>query len=96
MPLFHAAWVWLEPGSVIRPGNYGRIIQITGSTHPHWTRETVLEKVHREEFPNKPSRLLSAFVVMNDRRTAEFYMRHQCKTGKLYRGRADRHDSGLA
>jgi hypothetical protein len=83
MSFFHVCPTWLQPGSVIRPGNYGRIIQLTGSSHRFWEREMVLEKIRIEQFSEKPSRLQSAFVL-EDIRAAEFYKKHNCSTGVLY------------
>jgi hypothetical protein len=64
MVLYHCSPIWLEPGSVIRPGNYGRIIWLLGPNHPHWRREQALEQIRAAEFPDKPSRLTSAYTCL--------------------------------
>lgn len=62
---FHSAPLMLAPGSVIAPGNWGRILnayrQNAGNA---WllAREFVFESVRASEFPSLPSRLSCAFV----------------------------------
>ena len=65
MTLYHCSPSWLEPESVIRPGNYGRILKLIGPSHSHWLREQFLEFVRIQEFPDKPSRLTCAFTCEN-------------------------------
>jgi hypothetical protein len=60
--LFHLAPVLLSPGSVILPGNYGRIITAVGLSHPLWARENILESVRQAHYPAKPSRLNACFA----------------------------------
>jgi hypothetical protein len=56
----------LEPGSVVPPGNWGRILGLYPLNQPqgHWllVREEVFESVRRAQFPQRPSRLESLFV----------------------------------
>lgn len=73
MPLFHSSPILLAEGSIILPGNYGRIIRQTGKSHPHWHRERELEEVRKRKFSDKPSRLGSAFACTS-LETARFYM----------------------
>jgi hypothetical protein len=75
--LFHCAPVLLSPGSVVLPGNYGRIIHETGQAHPLWLREAVLAQVRAQRFPDKPWRLTSTFSCSNE------------PTARCYRGRLD-------
>lgn len=63
--LYHSSPVLLEIGSVILPGNYGRVIGAVGEGHPHWERETELERVRSIYHPEKPSRLNSCFCCSN-------------------------------
>lgn len=59
---FHLSPIRLGPGSIIEPGNFGRMlrthtIQEGPSVSPLIVRELVFEMVRRERFPAKPSRL---------------------------------------
>jgi hypothetical protein len=83
--LFHCAPIWrpLAPGSVVLPGNYGQIIRSVGQTHKHWHRETVLEQVRVQHFPDKPSRLASTFSCPTED-TARFYRTHLDPNSILY------------
>jgi hypothetical protein len=71
---FHSSPVLLSPGSIILPGNYGRIIRLIGPQHPLHARETVLENVRVQHFPEKPSRLESCFACTSEE-TSRFYVR---------------------
>jgi len=67
MPLYHSAPLNLEPGSVIKPGNWGRILNSYRQNNipaNAWilARELAFETVRASEFPTLPSRLSSAFV----------------------------------
>ncbi|HZV61489.1 MAG TPA: hypothetical protein VFF75_03660 [Methylophilaceae bacterium] len=68
MDYFHVAPIKLSKGSVIEPGNYGRIINqyVLNSGVPAngytLARETLLESVRATKYVDKPSRLTSAFV----------------------------------
>ena len=54
---FHFSPILLAPGSVIEPGNFGRIIRLQGVAHPLYRREMGYEFLRRRLFPNCPSRL---------------------------------------
>jgi len=60
----------LEAGSVIRPGNWGRILRTyTPQSSPNpWilTRELAYELVRVRGFPHKPSRFQSIFVCLSE------------------------------
>ena len=66
----------LDVGSVIRPGNWGRILRTyTPQTSPnHWalTRELAYELVRIRNFPNKPSRFDCVFVCVSEADLNEF------------------------
>src|SRR6516225_4549681 len=64
-PFFHLSGIMLRPGSIIEPGNFGRIVQATGPAHTHWQREQALEMARAKNYPNKPSRLEAAFVSVD-------------------------------
>lgn len=64
---FHCAPIPLAPGSIICPGNWGRLVRLyqgteTGTFNTAF-RERVLEDIRGQEFPEKPSRLSSCFVL---------------------------------
>lgn len=64
---FHVCPILLTPGSVILPGNWGRILRQYVSPHrvPNYgtmLRERVLEDVRVRKFPGKPSRLATTFL----------------------------------
>ena len=61
---YHLAGTLLQVGSVIAPGNWGRIIRATGWRHPEAVKEMALEYVRRLNCPDKPSRLESAFAFL--------------------------------
>jgi hypothetical protein len=69
MPLYHCSPAWLEPGSVIRPGNYGRVLKLNGPKHNHWLREEMLEFVRKHAFPDKPSRLYEVRLTDQNAKT---------------------------
>lgn len=83
MRLYHVCPVGLDPGSVIRPGNYGRIIKLIGDGHPHWYRENQLEAMRLAEFPDKPSRLHSCFGC-ESLEAVRFFRQTQIPTGLVY------------
>lgn len=71
-PLFHFAGPILEPGSVITPGNWGRIIARAGWSHGAALREMALEAAREQRFPHLPSRLASAFVFLTQDEARRF------------------------
>ena len=81
MPLYHSSPSLLAPGSIVLPGNYGRIIKMLGKTHPLWKRERVFEEVRKQRYSAKPSRLTSSFCCTN-LDTAYFYMRSPSLKGE--------------
>ena len=54
---FHSCPTLLASGSVIEPGNFGRIIKLQGETHPLYRREMAYECLRLRFFPNCPSHL---------------------------------------
>ena len=81
MPLYHSSPVMLDVGSVVLPGNYGRIINLLGKDHPLWKRERTLEQVRKQRYSAKPSRLNSTFSCTNID-AARFYMNVPALQGK--------------
>jgi len=60
--IHHAAPIQLEPGSIILPGNWGRIIQAIGERHSRYSSEHIFEEIRRERFAHLPSRLEACFA----------------------------------
>lgn len=58
---FHFTHTLLESGSVILPGNYGRVLREAGQGHQNALRESILEAVRLQNFSTLPSRLDAAF-----------------------------------
>ncbi|QQO31164.1 DUF2441 domain-containing protein [Bradyrhizobium diazoefficiens] len=82
MPYF-ACSLLLEAGSVVRPGNWGRIVRLIGNRHTEWPRETILEEVRAKEFPALPSRFDCAFVI-DAEEEARFYFSKFAPLAVLY------------
>ena len=83
MPLFHSTHNKLESGMVILPGNWGNIILEQGETHPCWEREQVLERIRVEYYPEKPSRLKSAYCCETIE-AAKCYKENNIPQGFIY------------
>ncbi len=66
----------LEPGSVILPGNWWRILRTykVGAQTNTWllVRELIFEQVRNKYYPEKPSRLESIFLCPNEEKIKEF------------------------
>ncbi|HHS8321899.1 TPA: hypothetical protein ACTUO9_002016 [Legionella anisa] len=80
---YHVAQLLLEPGSIILPGNFGRIINLMGINHTLYSREMLLEYVRVKDFNDKPSRLSSCFVLSNIE-DAKFYLQYNAPTSVIY------------
>lgn len=65
MPLYHSTRNTLQPGDIVEPGNFGRIIGELGEKHPLWEREQKLESFRKQRFSSKPSRLSATFYTDN-------------------------------
>lgn len=63
---YHFCPTLLSPGSIIEPGNFGRIIRDVGDRHPLYQRETLYEEIRQRDFPGKPSRLKSIFLYRTE------------------------------
>lgn len=64
-PLLHFAPLRLRPGTVIDPGNWGRILKLRGINDPSWWREIAWEQYRAANFPDRPSRFACAFVFIS-------------------------------
>jgi hypothetical protein len=74
MPFFHCNSTPLEPGSIIKFGNWGRIIKNVGWQHNLAFREAVFEDIREREFADKPSRMNCSFIF-DSHQIAELYRR---------------------
>lgn len=63
--LFHVAPIPLKEGSIILPGNWGRILTKIGSRHSAFLSESLLESARQQSFPDYPSRLDAAFACLS-------------------------------
>lgn len=65
---FHVAPILMNEGSVILPGNWGRILRlyVPGQGNEVLYRESVIEQIRQEEFPDKPSRFDSIFLLESE------------------------------
>ena len=59
---FHLSGGLLGEGSVILPGNWGRILRAYGWQHPQAAKEMILEAARLRIAPGKPSRLECCFA----------------------------------
>lgn len=77
---FYCYSVPLEDGSIIKPGNWGRILKkYTPQNTPNsWSlvRELIYENVRKELFPNKPSRFSSIFLCPTEDEIRKFRIAH--------------------
>lgn len=72
---FHLSAGKLAPGSVVEPGNYGRIVLLMGREHQDFYREMALENARFHRFGHLPSRLEAAFGFASLTEAADFRSR---------------------
>lgn len=77
MNYFHLAGPQLAVGSVIEPGNWGRIIRRASWAHNLAIREMALEHARALRFPSRPSRLDAAFVLPTREEAERFQSKEQ-------------------
>ena len=77
---FHCAPLPLGAGSVVQPGNWGRVLRLY-AWNPNqivlnaW-REALLEQAHDIYAPQKPSRLAATFALPSQQEAVEFRNKH--------------------
>jgi hypothetical protein len=72
----------LEVGSVINPGNWGRIIKMYAPQNNHAqaliaTREYIFESIRLKNYPDKPSRLESIFLCKTIEDAQELHQKNR-------------------
>ena len=66
MKFYHWCPIPLEVGSIILPGNFGRIIRTqVGGGNILLLREYIYEEVRKRDYPDKPSRMESCFLCQD-------------------------------
>ena len=87
--MYHIASAILAPGSIINPGDWGRMLrlyQVGQADITNLLRETILENIRSQEFPDKPSRLNSSFAPPGIE-AAQFFHTYHHRFGVMYRVR---------
>jgi len=69
---FHLSGAPLRVGSIIEPGNYGRIVKRAAWNHGSAVRESALEAARLARFGDRPSRLDAVFVFPSREEAALF------------------------
>ncbi|MDH0899656.1 DUF2441 domain-containing protein [Comamonas aquatica] len=64
MNLFHVAPIPLGVGSVIEPGNWGRLMRFNDQQSFVVRRERIFEEVRAAHYPGKPSRMNCIFCLV--------------------------------
>lgn len=59
---YHCSRSLYAPGDTILPGSWGRLILGIGPRHHRFYAEYLIERIRTTEFPEKPSRMASAFA----------------------------------
>jgi hypothetical protein len=66
MPLYHRCRHLHQPGALIQPGNWGKIVTGWGPRHGQYLREYAFERIRDREFSDKPSRVACVFAFEDD------------------------------
>lgn len=62
----------LRVGSIVEPGNWGRVIRLTGTRHGSFALEALFELTRVEVRPSAPSRFDAIFLSPSDRHAHHF------------------------
>jgi hypothetical protein len=89
---FHVAPILLGPGSVILPGNWGRILRTYLQANDVLFREHVLEEVRKSKYPEKPSRF-SAIFLLETMEEALWFKNNLANTSLVYEVEAETKDA---
>lgn len=86
---YHVSPIHLEVGSVIKKGNWGRVIRlyIGNCNGLNLFRERVFEDVRLKNFQNKPSRLDCSFLLLNQDDAFRYLKvdNEACRTSLVYK-----------
>jgi hypothetical protein len=58
--------LWLQPGELVQPANWGKVIFAFGPRHTLFFREYLFERVRAAEFAAQPSRMNAAFAFRDE------------------------------
>lgn len=83
MRFFHIAPVPLGVGSIIEPGNWGRVMRFNPAASLTVSREAIYEMVRLAAFKDRPSRLNALFVCPTEQ-SARQYLETHARLGILY------------
>lgn len=88
LPWYFGVSTLLGPGSVIEPGNWGRVLNLTRFSHPdqdaRWRLEQVFEHSRLDLVPSAPSRLDCLFVCSNREHARNFFAVNKRSLDVLY------------
>lgn len=84
MAYYHMCQIPLEKGSIIKPGNYGRMLEYDkGRNLIIYNREIILEGIREKLCPEKPSRLHCCFIC-DDIKSTSIFFQHDFVTCLCY------------
>ncbi|WP_112964736.1 DUF2441 domain-containing protein [Agrobacterium tumefaciens] len=81
---YHCAPIKLGVGSIIEPGNWGRIISLVAYRHNHYHREMVFEHVRSIVKPQAPSRMDALFAFMSLEEAREYCALENLRASLIY------------
>lgn len=87
---YHVSPIYLENGSVIKKGNWGRVLkQYIGNDCGglNLFRERVLEEIRQKNFPTKPSRLDCIFLLVSIDEAKTYQNLQNLRTSLIYKVR---------
>jgi hypothetical protein len=88
---YHVSPIHLENGSIIKKGNWGRVLKlyIGNCNGLNLFRERVFEEIRTKHFPEKPSRLDTAFLLFTHEDAVRYLSvdNEACRTSLIYKVR---------
>jgi hypothetical protein len=91
---FHCARALYQPGDIIQPGNWGKVIEGIGISHDQAWREIAFEMARREVAPGAASRLRSVFCLTTEQDARAFAIRDMSGLAHIYE--IEQVDDGVA
>lgn len=83
---FYATSSLLDIGSIVLPGNWGRLIKKIGASHNRFLSEYILDNYRKNHYPNTISRLNSLFLCETKLDAENFINRTGRNTDLIYKG----------